>query len=439
MSRTELLNSSGGFSGTLTEYDILGQAWRSTVPTEVVTEVEKSGKKQKTFVTAGGTRIATQSFWFQNAEHLTFNHPDASGASIRSTMANGLVMDGEGADDSPAELDALGGNAGTSTPYITINGNPPQEYPEHHQMFDESPMFVNGQRVSATLDGFAIPFGFAMSLLGSGSALLGRGNDSSVLSNLGIYTRTWSTTSTSPGWEEDIDENGNVTGRTWKQDGTLHVNTFEETWWAGAALFEAGRQTTIKDDPKPDEDYLKKLKKFKNDFNKKCLDQIAAAAKDLEIVGSIDDYLKKIMFYNMTQKGMMDKKGLFEDKDETWNTYSSGSVFKAYAPPNTNNMLIFRGYYGYDGIVGDKVLREKFITQYDSTKGSDLFHEFLHLYLGSNHVELVSALKISATSVVFGDKDTEEDKRKKLNNQASNDINSWIKECSAWYKKEHKK
>jgi hypothetical protein len=77
----------------------------------------------------------------------------------------------EGTDDSPVELDGLGGNAGISTPYLPFGGNPPQQYPEHQQMDDESVMRINGQDVRATLDGVGIPFAFALHLLQNGSAL----------------------------------------------------------------------------------------------------------------------------------------------------------------------------------------------------------------------------------------------------------------------------
>jgi hypothetical protein len=77
----------------------------------------------------------------------------------------------EGTDDSPVELDGLGGNAGISTPYLPFGGNPPQQYPEYQQMDDESVMRINGQDVRATLDGVGIPFAFALHLLQNGSAL----------------------------------------------------------------------------------------------------------------------------------------------------------------------------------------------------------------------------------------------------------------------------
>ncbi len=77
----------------------------------------------------------------------------------------------EGTDDSPVELDGLGGNAGISTPYLPFGGNPPQQYPEYQQLDDESVTRINGQDVRATLDGVGIPFGFALHLLQNGAAL----------------------------------------------------------------------------------------------------------------------------------------------------------------------------------------------------------------------------------------------------------------------------
>jgi hypothetical protein len=61
----------------------------------------------------------------------------------------------------------------------------------------------------------------------------------------GTFRSTWSTTSTSPGWVEKSDNNGNVTGRSWEPDGTVHTNTFEVNWSFGAALIGGGQMASI--------------------------------------------------------------------------------------------------------------------------------------------------------------------------------------------------
>jgi hypothetical protein len=180
----------------------------------------------------------------------------ASGASNRTTLTDGTAMFDEGTDDSPVELDGLGGNAGISTPYLPFGGNPPQQYPEYQQMNDESVMRINGQDVRATLDGVGIPFAFLLHLLQNGSALPAALDRYQHLQGFsfdnrggGTFRSTWSTTSTSPGWVEKSDNNGKVTGRSWEPDGTVHTNTFEVNWSFGAALIGAFVPPPPQDEP----------------------------------------------------------------------------------------------------------------------------------------------------------------------------------------------
>jgi hypothetical protein len=100
-----------------------------------------------------------------------FDNIERVGRSSKTTLTDGAAMFDESTDDSPVELDGLGGNAGISTPYLPFGGNPPQQYPEYQQLGDESVMRINGQDVRATLDGVGIPFAFALHLLQNGSAL----------------------------------------------------------------------------------------------------------------------------------------------------------------------------------------------------------------------------------------------------------------------------
>jgi hypothetical protein len=139
---------------------------------EVVSEVTKTGKKQKTFVFAGGTKIATQALYGvnNNNELLVFKHADASGASLKETAADGTPA---GLEDGFAELDAMGGNVGLATPYIELNPFPfPQsENPPLMGITDDSPTYINGQRVTATLDGFPISLSRAMHMMDVGTAI----------------------------------------------------------------------------------------------------------------------------------------------------------------------------------------------------------------------------------------------------------------------------
>jgi hypothetical protein len=129
---------------------------------QTVSEVWSSGERQKTYVTAGGAKLATQ---FGNT--VIFNHTDASGASIRATNADGSLYNEYSTDDSPAELDPMGGNMGTSTPYIEIIQPLPD--PENwNYLYNESPMYVNGQKVRFTLDGISISQSYGQMYIESG-------------------------------------------------------------------------------------------------------------------------------------------------------------------------------------------------------------------------------------------------------------------------------
>ncbi len=146
---------------------------------EVVSETDRTGRKKKTYVRAAGATLAWQTAFFNptnntQSEYVNFEHWDASGLSYRSTTTSGDAIQGEGAEGAPAELDPLGGNVGLSTPYIQIAEEPPPpvepEYPSLRNLFEESPMMVNGQKVTATLDGMEISWSSLRSMAG-GDAL----------------------------------------------------------------------------------------------------------------------------------------------------------------------------------------------------------------------------------------------------------------------------
>ena len=85
-------------------------------------------------------------------------------------------MGGIGWEGAPAEMDAMGGNVGTTTPYIV---DPPSEPPN---MFvtaigEESPLSVNGKRVTCNQDGVAVSCNVAFVGLSTGSAVQCPGND----------------------------------------------------------------------------------------------------------------------------------------------------------------------------------------------------------------------------------------------------------------------
>ncbi|MGH9949444.1 MAG: hypothetical protein ACRD6X_19905, partial [Pyrinomonadaceae bacterium] len=97
---------------------------RSTVlGGQVVSEVLADGKKNRTYVHAAGEVIAWQNL-YGTTESVVFRQTDASGMSIKSTSTNGVAGGGNGYEGAPAELDPLGGNAGTESPYINPAGEP---------------------------------------------------------------------------------------------------------------------------------------------------------------------------------------------------------------------------------------------------------------------------------------------------------------------------
>ncbi|MGZ5483994.1 MAG: hypothetical protein ACXWID_18710, partial [Pyrinomonadaceae bacterium] len=92
---------------------------RSTVlGGQVVTEMNSSGGKQRTFVYAGGQVLAWQRILL-GVERVTWEHRDPSNASFRTTNEDG-TMNGQTywGDGMPAELDPSGADADVLDPYL---------------------------------------------------------------------------------------------------------------------------------------------------------------------------------------------------------------------------------------------------------------------------------------------------------------------------------
>jgi hypothetical protein len=108
--------------------------------------------------------------------------------SYLSTANDGTTIYGEGAEGSPAELDPMGSNVGLYTPYVELIQPIKPEYPSLQLLNQEMPMYVNGQQVTATLDGMAVPLSLALSSLQSGSAQVDwRYTDRFLLGQMGIF------------------------------------------------------------------------------------------------------------------------------------------------------------------------------------------------------------------------------------------------------------
>jgi hypothetical protein len=143
---------------------------RSTILNgEVVSEADSTGKKVNTSIYAGGSKIGTQSAWTINNVYwqaVTFDYSDPSGMSRRSASLTGTLLEGSGYEGAPAELDPMGENAGTSTPYI--NPEPPPEPNEDYPVFEVGNYewgTANGNRVTYYVDGLWVLFPIGLTML----------------------------------------------------------------------------------------------------------------------------------------------------------------------------------------------------------------------------------------------------------------------------------
>ncbi len=144
----------------------------SILGNETISEVDNQGKKIKSFVKAAGATIATQNVIGSNTKTVNFEHFDASGMSYKTTDSTGNVAGYSGTDFSPGELDPMGGNMGTETPYVEpLNPEPlSPEINNNFMLYEETPNYVNGQRQTCAMDGMAVPCSMARQAMENGSA-----------------------------------------------------------------------------------------------------------------------------------------------------------------------------------------------------------------------------------------------------------------------------
>ena len=89
----------------------------------------------------------------------------------------------------------MGGNMGLATPYVENPGDPPP--PNEFPFFAVNQLdstYVNGQRVTMTVDGMAVPFGVGIELWASGWAAPCPDNDCGPRWHLGRNDRPELTT-----------------------------------------------------------------------------------------------------------------------------------------------------------------------------------------------------------------------------------------------------
>ncbi len=137
---------------------------RSTVlGGEVVSEVNNTGKKLRTFVRDDAGIIAWQTLYHPTSgsptESLRFEHSDASGMTRKMTIENGNAAPETGTESDAAEFDPMGQNAGTSNPYPDLSPPFPGEgcigCGNNGLAFvdDTSSYYVNGRKFQCTVNG----------------------------------------------------------------------------------------------------------------------------------------------------------------------------------------------------------------------------------------------------------------------------------------------
>lgn len=142
---------------------------------EVISEVKFNGSKMRSFVFAGGAKIAelTQRYTFnpsQTHEAAQFYHVDAAAMSQRVTRNSPETLLGDTAqypnyiDPRHQEYDPMSGNAGTVSGYTPI-AVPPSE----PIGIENDSNFINGQVVNVTQDGIGIPMSVARNIINTGN------------------------------------------------------------------------------------------------------------------------------------------------------------------------------------------------------------------------------------------------------------------------------
>ena len=159
------------------EYPATGYHWvdrpmqyfiRSTVfGGEVLTEVNNTGKKLRTYIKAQGATLGWQTLHYPTSgspvEETRFEHSDISGTNRRMSKADGTVITTTtGLEDSPAEFDTTGNSVGVENPYPEMNPQPNGEgcigcgSSGIIGIDDNSSLYVHGKRMRLKVDGIAV-------------------------------------------------------------------------------------------------------------------------------------------------------------------------------------------------------------------------------------------------------------------------------------------
>jgi YD repeat-containing protein len=209
---------------------------RSTVlQGEVLTEIDSTGAKQRTFVFANGSIIAWQRL-SGSVQSLIFEHRDAGNASFRTTDAQGFS--GTEPDEMPAELDPTGAN--------TVVLPQPEQF--QNETLAPYPRFSDPSNPGTTysIDGIPVPadyfarfvnfafhgpLGFAEAAARASSRVRGRR----------ITGVSWGTT-----FEIIYDENGRVVSVRW---GKFDPNRRQENFGKETLIYDSWNLNLLPQQP----------------------------------------------------------------------------------------------------------------------------------------------------------------------------------------------
>jgi YD repeat-containing protein len=193
-------------SSTITIYYL-----RSTVlGGEVVTEMAYNGVKGRTFVYAGGARLAWQEGGIP--ARVMWEHRDPSNASFRTSDATGYTG-GWNEDSLPAELDPTGADNGTFDPYVELI--PPSE--ENNSSLLPYPSFSDPRNpgITYSFDGIAVPVDYFFQLVDT----VFHGRLGTVQAFAASSTRRIGTRNRGVSWgrrfEVIYDANGRIVSQQW--------------------------------------------------------------------------------------------------------------------------------------------------------------------------------------------------------------------------------
>ncbi len=155
--------------------DNTGYYIRSTVlGGETIAETVMGGGKGLRYVRAGNGILAhlrENYVWQQGGGYYTYDaayyeHRDSSGMSFRMTKRQMPTFYGDYTDERKAEFDAGATNVGLVSPYNPGPGEPPEN---PIPLESDSPLIIDGQQVTATVDGVGMSWQMVRNMAAAGA------------------------------------------------------------------------------------------------------------------------------------------------------------------------------------------------------------------------------------------------------------------------------